>query len=149
MIDQELFNLCREVFEKTGWGWESGSPLTHNWYLPHGKAIRAYAAKHHQPQDHEAQLPLYTSDYLLENLPEEIFNEEFEYYWRFTMKKGLGGYIVDYENRMWVRDHKSSLTSRGIEHESMQSWKEPIYSDTPLKALLKLWLALHEAGELK
>ena len=101
----ELFELCREVYEKTGWkptDWQHG--------------------------DEDGQ-PLYTSDYLLEKLPSPlIFNEnDCAIEVRRTKK----------DKYMW---------SANIRHSFGQYFKQ--IADTPLKALLKLTIALSEAGEL-
>lgn len=49
MKDQELFELCREVYEKTKWGQYGDEGLDY--------------------YDSRPVIPLYTSDYLLEKLP--------------------------------------------------------------------------------
>lgn len=65
-------------------------------------------------------IPLYTSDYLLEKLPRDT-----------ALFKTI---LVADEHRYYANSAKA-LDSN-------------CYSDSPLKALLKLTLALHEAGEL-
>ena len=62
--------------------------------------------------------PLYTSDYLLEKLPSILPIDDF-----FNLTNELGRWFAGYTH---------------IKAEA----------DTPLKSLLKLTLALHEAGEL-
>lgn len=95
----ELFELCKEVYEKTGWkptDWQHGI---------------------------EDGQPLYTSDYLLEKLPKKniiLTFDEFSCTWR----------------TIYGADIFSTDRFRGN-------------ADTPLKALLKLTIALSEAGELK
>ena len=91
----ELYELCREVYEKTGWkptDWQHGI---------------------------EDGQPLYTSDYLLEKLP-ETYNKQELTLWRSGVSSWRAGY----------------------------SPTESYRDDTPLKALLKLTIALSEAGEL-
>lgn len=92
----ELFELCEQVYEATGWkptDWQHG--------IENGQ-------------------PLYNSDYLLDKLP----------------KNSDEGY---------------PLTMGCIEEWRFYYWGDVIIegkSDTPLKALLKLTIALSEAGEL-
>lgn len=70
--------------------------------------------------------PLYTSDYLLEKLPATIKNE-FD---------GGDDYLILYKkNSSWYADYMGQFLRCN--------------ADTPLKALLKLTIALSEAGELK
>lgn len=100
MQDNELFELCKEVYERTGW--ESKSIDTH------------YFAERDERGE---QVPLYTSDYLLGKLPV------------VTLSSGYGG--------SW------SATDRKIDNPIV------IISSSPLKALLKLVIALDDAGEMK
>ena len=98
----ELFELCKKVYEKTGWkptDWQHGI---------------------------EDGQPLYTSDYLLEKLPATVKND-FD---------GGNDYIILYKKgKSWYADYMGQFKRQK--------------SDTPLKALLKLTIALSEAGELK
>lgn len=74
-------------------------------------------------------IPLYTSDYLLEKLPATIGRYGTKQYLR--MAKTDKGYSFCYMNYLDLVPE--------LEHSA----------NTPLKALLKLTIALHEAGELK
>ena len=67
--------------------------------------------------------PLYTSDYLLEKLPVCVVEkyQQVDNKWAYSAKS------YSYEKRMRLTE----------------------YEETPLKALLKLTIALSEAGELK
>ena len=112
-LDQELFDLCKEVYEATGWD--------DNKLLP--KGIPA----------HLGYCPLYTSDYLLEKLPSWYFDTDIEE----TMVLALMPHML--ETDKWIARYETP-EHRGSEFEAI--------ADTPLKALLKLTLALHEAGEL-
>jgi hypothetical protein len=69
--------------------------------------------------------PQYTSDYILEKLPV------------FTSVQSAYTFDDDYQE------------SVGFEANHMNSDTKTYRADTPLKALLKLTLALYEAGELK
>lgn len=102
MSDTELFELCEDVKERTGW-----VDKTH--VMPDG-SIRT----------------TYTSDYLLEKLPD----------WANLQKIGndTGAYIASYDAGRTFSNGDTELAGR---------------ADTPLKALLKLVIALDDAGELK
>ena len=106
-MDNELHQLCKEVYEKTGW-WNVS--ISHMWS---GKETTDF------------KTPLYTSDYLLEKL-KPFLNAE---------RKSLSFRFAD--NVFW-------LDADDIYNGPRLS---VIQADTPLKALLKLTIALHEAGE--
>ena len=104
----ELFELCKQVFEKTGWG---STDLDKQMYVE-----TEFGPDYVESiGDGETfwEFPLYTSDYLLGRLPSEQYETlqliKAKNYWR----AGVG--------------QMGSETS-----------------DTPLKALLKLTLKLHE-----
>jgi hypothetical protein len=116
MTDNELFELCKETYGKTGWE-------TPEWYDldPDGKP-EEYLATTEDKIDDNDYIPYYTSDYLLEKL------QNF-------------GVRVWYENKV----------------DNLAAWWASIRGDdglylynaeTPLKSVLKLTLALKEAGEL-
>lgn len=124
-MDKELYKLCKEVYEKTKWGYESErttpdldswrySPITEQWNVV-SQAVGS-------------ECPLYTSDYLLEKLPPKkqemhlgIIRDE----WEDKDSPWLAGYFDIFEGESEVET-----------------------ADIPLKALLKLTLALHDASEL-
>jgi len=116
-MNNELFELCKEVYEKTGLN--KGQDFYTNglqWWCntrKEGWHLSTYG--HGLNND---AFPLYTSDYLLEKLLPCVL-----------YKSADGWYRARY------------FTDGKLKH----SRKE----ETPLKALLKLTLALHEAGELK
>lgn len=127
-IDNALFELCKEVYKRTGWGrMDTASPT--DYYDVQGKDLPV-AWESFQDSGRLTfmlnkgwALPLYTSDYLLEKLPTELEVGELfigkwgESYWR-------AGYF-DYE----------------------PGWSElRAYDSTPLKALLKLVIALDDTG---
>lgn len=96
MNDNELFELCKQVYEATGWDYQNGA--------------------------------VYTSDYLLEKLPKKVEGADWSYWLTLSPMDG----------ESWDADYEFEDTEpRHFE-----------YADTPLKALLKLTLALHEAGVL-
>lgn len=107
----ELAELCKKVYEKTGWivgdeSWE--------WHTTTDAKL-----------DSMFIAPKYYTDYLLEKLPE----------WTRVQKIGndTGKYSASYE-----LDYTTSLGDTALVGSS----------DTPLNALLKLTIALSEAGEL-
>lgn len=77
----------------------------------------------------EGGQPIYTSDYLLEKLPKTIWSTY-----------GLAIFPGDYVATAGYYDPDGLI---GVEVNELQK------ADTPLKALLKLTIALSEAGELK
>ena len=124
-MDNELYNLCKQVYEATGWDESFLKVISTN------EGIFDLNARDYLKQSGYA--PLYTSDYLLEKLP--VYRE----YWNdgneagyLKIKKGNGyseaGYWEDNSPEKW--SNQSKLTG-GLEK-------------TPLKALLKLVLKLHK-----
>jgi len=110
-MDDELFELCKEVYELTEWYdtgfvWKDGirQPL-------------------YEMRVGDDCYPYYTSDYLLEQV-----------------KEATGTILlVPQSDGDWLL-----FTSNG----ATDTEKKYIRGDTPLKALLKLVLALKKAGEL-
>ncbi|TFC63728.1 hypothetical protein E3O62_02565 [Cryobacterium sp. TMT2-15-1] len=131
MMDNELFGLCKEVYGATEWGLhiadqQLASYEKYIWFYRDDGLITdepIYNTSFQNPT------PLYTSDYLLEKLPKERGDEERTYLtldinpfgdWSAYYSDGQGG------SSIYIGIH-----------------------NTALKALLKLTLALHAAGELK
>lgn len=114
----ELYELCKKVYELTGWRGEDGFITTIGWYDETIEADDFY--------------PLYTSDYLLEKLPEEV------------KKRVLVVTNGDRPHAGYAeRDNYGNYTL------DEYYWKNAQYSNEVRKALLKLTIALSEAGELK
>ena len=114
MIDQELFDLCKQVYKATGWPQELNISQLYEYWDDHDELCVISI------EDSDDELvPSYTSDYLLEKLPLE-----------------KGNYIG---LQIWSGGNwgASWQPSRGKRHTSA-------VDDTPLKALLKLVLKLHE-----
>ena len=105
--EHELFDLCKKVYELTGWSDETLEKM----------ALSMADSELH------TECPLYTSDYLLEKLPLENGNH-------ISMDIWSGGYW----GACWQRNRRKRYVS--------------VVADTPLKSLLKLTIALSEAGEL-
>lgn len=128
MIDTELFDLCKKVYEKTGWDVNGDHYLLRPTKLNFDKPDKLENQESHGSdykwqigKDSEGMwkakevIPLYTSDYLLEKLPPKSY-----------CGKNNVGYGVAWKT--------------GTDYDQD--------ADTPLKALLNLTLALKEAGEI-
>lgn len=103
----ELFELCKEVYERTEWEDD----------LDHFDA---------------GDTPIYNSDYLLEKLPNKIEGEH-SIGWLTLSPMNKETWSAGYE-----ADYIDDIDDYKLER-----------SGTPLKALLKLTIALSEAGELE
>lgn len=142
-MDNELFELCKEVYEKTKWGrFDNGTTPTDFYYSKgwNGKDKVEWAEEHysfwqqaallHVSLDRERAVPLYTSDYLLEKLPKKIKHNG----------KRLSPSLKSVDEHKWWLAQYYEIADGTPEYNCV--------SDTPLKSLLKLTIALHEAGEL-
>lgn len=130
--DTELYELCKQVYEATGWEntpnayYVEGHYFSGNIEMPEGEPYLAQeSGKYDLAFPTKWVCPLYTSDYLLEKLPSRLIfhNNDCAIEVRRTKK----------DKYMW---------SANIRHSYGQYFKQ--ISDTPLKALLKLTLKLHE-----
>lgn len=106
-MDKELFELCKRVYEATGW---ENDP-----YKKHINKAEKYEHRY-------GESAIYTSDYLLEKLPRS--------YDGYPVTVGS---IGENDWQAWYYNEDGNIQQ---------------IADTPLKALLKLTLALKEAGEL-
>jgi hypothetical protein len=113
MNDNELLNLHKQVYEKTGWF----VPNTQGFMNEHGLIGQPWV------------IPIYTSDYLLEKLPHNNKGD------LQVTRQGWSYSDEDY------REEDHWLIRYGISYRAE-------YGKTPLIALLKLTLALAEAGQL-
>lgn len=115
-MNDELFNLCNEVYRRTSWFG------TNQQYLLTNSGQYMVVDGNGKPYKSEkglTNIPLYTSDCILEKLPVGI---------------SLNSYHED------VKEWVAALTNgyRGV--------IKTAHADTPLKALLKLVIALDDAG---
>ena len=112
----ELFELCKEVYEKTGWivGGESW-----DWHTTTDAKL-----------DSMFIAPKYYTDYLLNKLPKHV------------------DYLSLNQNNKLTIDSSDGEKGKWYAHYWLRSRRLQVSSDTPLKALLKLTIALSEAGEL-
>ena len=126
----ELFELCKEVYKLT----RLGHPITdfERGIVIHWDDGQMFDFPTDELDIEEYIAPLYTSDYLLEKLQDTVFVVRlFAMSDEFVEKRNeKAAYCVSYR-KMWG------------------DFTQNIYADAPLKALLKLTIALSEAGELK
>ena len=129
-MDEELHQLCKEVYKRTGW--ETGEWTNNSGdYVSHASDL-IEAGIH---------FPLYTSDYLLEKLPRylRLQRDDMDYPQKFAFK--LRASTKDTNN--WRAGYYNTPKKQVFQNLSIDC-----HADTPLKALLKLTIALSEAGEL-
>lgn len=118
-MDTELFDLCKEVYKRTGWG---GTQIGIAEFFKDKPFVNTVHNLIRDGYSVEDVTPLYTSDYLLEKLPKR--SELIEH----TAMLGRGT-----NNVGWSIVYKDFVC----------------LADTPAKALLKLIIALDDAGELR
>lgn len=116
----ELFELCKQVYEATGW---KQSPNISQLYEYWDDYDELCVISIEDADD--TLVPAYTSDYLLEKLPRSVENN-----YKPTLTP------VVQEDWRAAYDSGDGFV-----------WRSE-YADTPLKALLKLTLNLHEEGLL-
>jgi hypothetical protein len=137
-MDEELFTLCKSVYEKTGW--DESTEIIRKYSLNKEPSVFMRPPKGMElgvlSGTIEWQSPLYTSDYLLEKLPPVIFVR--------TSDGNNNTAILT----VWINGDKTAHAAYMIPFDEQNRGDYAQTSDTPLKALLKLTLALHEAGEL-
>ena len=134
----ELFELCKEVYEKTGWDSTEKCYAFIDEFGDGGKHWRVIPLHEDNVDDVDDWHPLYTSDYLLEKLLK-------------TLERPNDAY-----GALWGKPNLTLLDD-GLWEASYRYEDEMNHPDfcyvnehlTPLKALLKLTIALSEAGELK
>lgn len=136
-MDNELFELCKEVYEITEWETERfywSDTRNPDKYIESLRKLQIidYKPRWLNGKDNEDKhvVPLYTSDYLLEKLPRNIGSYGLEM-WSYPSDDGVAFGYYDTLAKRWHQ----TIPQRG--------------DRLPLKALLKLTIALHEAGELK
>jgi len=122
MKDQELFDLCKKVYELTKW-----ETKDLYWLVTRGGQSSIW--KWVNAKEFSDRVPVYNSDYLLEELPKSIGAYGLEM-WSYPSGDGVAFGYYDTLNRRW--HHK--IPQRG--------------DKLPLKALLKLTIALSEDGQL-
>jgi len=129
----ELYELCKKVYELTGWEDVRDFYHENDTFDEETQTFKRngiFSIVERKRADYNT--PLYTSDYLLEKLPEEI------------KKRVLVVTNGDRPHAGYAeRDNYGNYTL------DEYYWKNAQYSNEVRKALLKLIIALSEAGELK
>ena len=122
----ELYELCKEVYERTEWKQEPDISYLYKYWDNHDELCVISIE-----EAGDALIPAYTSDYLLEKLPVHL-------------KEGTLSslYELDEDGRPWCwgyhYDDKRVKLANGY---YAQGW-----ADTPLKALLNLVIKLDKGG---
>lgn len=122
-MDIELFELCKEVSKRTAW---EGVGAYWMW-VEDRNSYEAYNGDYGNKNN--PPVALYNSDYLIEKLPK-------------SMGDGYRTWLtvdINFENE-WT-----AYYSDGTGVSSIYIGRD----NTPLKALLRLTVVLHDAGELK
>ena len=126
----ELYELCKEVYERTGWEDVRDFYHENDTFDEETQTFKRngiFSIVERKRADYNT--PLYTSDYILKKLPVHI-------------DRGVRAkHLLVYEETIYPYTENCY---RALYEKS--EYQE--YSDTPLKALLKLTIALSEAGEL-
>lgn len=140
-MDNELFELCKSTYEKTGWEVDDAK-----WVVGDVNGDLFILDDKVKEQGHfDYYTPLYTSDYLLEKLPKFLTLTKEDVFCKLTV--GVTGSKGLTKNSHWWAGYESCETRDDIAVHHGDP-VELCASDTPLKALLKLCLTLHDAGEL-
>jgi len=136
----ELFELCKEVAKRTDWLCdEDASDFYFYWEANEGGDFSIRYRNECPYYSKDEYYPLYTSDYLLERL------QPFK-----TEARGNRGDMMPVNAFVFVRRESKNEFRAGHRYNlNGAKYSDGIYADTPLKALLKLTIALSEAGELK
>ena len=117
IASRELFELCSQVYEATGWKQNPNISQLYEYWDDYDELCVISI----EDAD-DTLVPAYTSDYLLEKLPIHI-------------------YLQHHANNTWKASQLQPTELRTAEnaYQSINS-----SGDTPLKSLLKLTLKLHE-----
>ena len=121
-MDDELLDLCEQVYNRTGW--ECGS-----WY------------------SHEIiKRPAYTMDFIIDSLPVFVYDTVT----RLHKESGCRNCTCEQRYKTYLEIHRYDTKSMACYVSNGNSRAIPYLTraTTPLKALLRLTIAMHEAGEL-
>jgi len=130
-MDNELFELCKEVYERfPEWNDTLDGYFDGGEVMPFSDRVGVYKDASNY------RCPLYTSDFLLEKLPPVIF------------VRTSDGHNNTAILTVWINGDKTAHVAYMIPFDEQNRGDYARESDTPLKSLLKLVLALKEAGEL-
>ena len=120
-----LFKLCKRVYELTSWK-DTYSRLDDGNHTIRNEGNEVLLGSE--------QAPLYTSDYLLEKLP-PVVQDSYDKKFRHI--------------QMWINGDGEAIACYVEPYDKEFRGAYIAESDSMLKALLKLTIALSEAGELK
>ena len=126
----ELHELCKKVYELTKWEQRANISELYEYWDDYDELCVISV------EDTDDELtPAYNSDYLLEKLPAHFYGGTIAM--TAETDEGPTRYSFFYE------DNYETAKVVHCKNVRLQGW-----DDTPLKALLKLTIALSEAGEL-
>jgi len=134
-MDNELFDLCKQVYEKTGWR----DTLDYQWMkedltIDNQRGTDTGVKGGWWYYEYiEGQVPLYDSDYLLEKLPSVVQDTDDKIFRVITM---------------WINGDGSTHAGYAEPYAHDDKYAHSQTSDRMVNTLLKLTLALSEAGEL-
>ncbi|WOI85972.1 hypothetical protein [Rhodococcus qingshengii] len=140
--NNELFELCKFVYEATGW-LRYKTEVDADFYFATNdieKKIENYEVvsreHYHFPQGFISQdfIPLYDSDYLLEKLP-PVIQDDYDRKFRHI--------------QMWINGNGECHACYVEPYDAEFRGAYAVKSDAMRKALLKLTKTLIEAGEIK
>jgi hypothetical protein len=133
-MDTELFELCKDVYKRTGWDRYTLDGRIEQYiekaYFTIDGILQDSVVERYKLLKEQFVCPFYTSDYLLEKMPKTLNDQHSS-----TVGAAWNGITDD-----WQADYGG---------EAFDGLAMVEHSDTPLKALLKLTVALDDAGELK
>lgn len=136
-MNEELFKLCNDVYGRTGWA-DTLSVKDESGFA------RARTFRNIKFDD---EVPLYTSDYLLEKLPAEVLGDDD---WGDHPSGNLGLWKNgQHFTAGYIDDDNGFVLVKVIKEDDEYYNELEAQADTSLKALLKLTMSLHEAGRLK
>ena len=148
-MDEELHQLCKEVYKLTGWNhtefmWVAPPLNDTDYKIMHKSELHELNdyIKHPETIDKMCNSTFcYDTDYLLEKLPRylRLQRDDMDYPQKFAFK--LRASTKDTNN--WRAGYYNTPKKQVFQNLSIDC-----HADTPLKALLKLTIALSEAGEL-
>ena len=124
--DKELFELCKEVYRRTKdtWGWTDDMRWIEVNHFGEVSIFPKWRSLYNNSAEVQKHAPLYTSDYLLEKLiPNHL---------TLTNHWAAGGWKASYRQEGDMYNEKGTGFM--------------LTADTPLKALLRLTIALDNAG---
>ncbi len=131
-LDNELFELCKEVYKR----FPEWSGML-EWFVKTGPKSKWAQTFGPISSMLDGNIPIYTSDYILEKLPNTITVNE-HVYW-LMLEQDM--------TEWWIASYQCKYADNDNDLKSQDDYKL-LTADTLLKALLRLVIALNDAGEL-